>query len=1272
MTGEACFNEGFSIRGYVADVRKRDIEKCWPFHPQLFESRVKDCAKTVLPLLEVPTFNYWKYLADSENGNICQEGSEQRKDLSQDNITIDGEIKHVKPLHEIQNAEQFIDIMETPVLNAESPCLPREEERYVERVAKVLSGDMESEKILSGNKLNIYCETDEIVSNNSLKQLASKRAVIGANNCPAHLEKENPSCSAIICSTASSYGEKDPKFVNKETDKPLSGFSRLNILEKVPILQPAIARCLVERTVPGNQNQLFPRNDVEQVLSETLLTSQCTLTTVRNAQDLSTTQASAQMGTHGLLLNIKGNEFKKLREKRRQILREKSKHTRFLMADVINFPSKAIDCKIEYASKGNNCIKQGKSHSGAHFGFVQKNLVLKSPLESVTSQAEEIVNDKKNHSTADQYRLEKRENDIQQKIRTAYMLSNAPTHKLRKLKVKRKCHCETHSVCVHNKTVPDKSTSEFFSFPCEQIVTGKTNDNSMAHCSIEERENDIEHKKILDKDKWRSHNSVNPNLSKFKVQNDLFPDKTTPESFTSPFEQIMSDKTNDNNTIMYKQERQEKDIKQNKTLNKLMLSNIEMQGFRKLKVKRNHHCKARFGFVKHELVSDKSIPDSFTTSFAHTVDEKTTASNSVTPMVVEKENDFEQKKIPGNQRLSSAAKKSSMSLEAKRKHLYETHSDSVQNDCVPDKSIPEAFTSPFEHIGNGKTNDRSVGQDTLDKSENDIEQDEIFNKQRLLSSPTNNFRSFCCASPQKSIPGSFTPPFEEIVNEKTKGSAVHSKLGYRQNNIKQKKILEEKILSKMVMHNSRKLKAKRKYCSEEKSFSVSFTPPFEEVLNEKTNDSRAALYTHEKKQNGIEQEEIFNKKRLSKAATHNFRKFKVKSNCRRAIHSDFVQHEFDSDKLTPESLTSPFEEIVSDKTNISSTDPSAQEKRENEIKQKKIVDKPRLANAVIQELGVHDGDMQDCTAPDIAVSEPLDTKSEYRGGQRSILSMSSISIGTKRKWKKKLLENEFFSPDATESMKARQTQGTWWEQFPTARTVPVSGGFAVHPSGSSVTKQRPVIQPQAPSFGQGTMPGASKALSKGVCDRDKFVRRVNKPQETPTHRGSHNFGAITERDRMSPRELKDMEGYGVEQILEEMASKKGNCNSSKYRKRAAELPCCSNAQSGVTKSQKTQTHCGSHKCGAITEGDRMSPKELKDREGCSVEQILNIMASKKASRNSSNFRKRKAELPCSSNGQSKKKNIPTTSNIGREHQETKEPGRSNIAILALPAFHKTT
>jgi hypothetical protein len=49
----------FSIRGYVATIRKLDRNTCWPFPQHLLETRLKEAGNLALPLLEIPCYRWW-------------------------------------------------------------------------------------------------------------------------------------------------------------------------------------------------------------------------------------------------------------------------------------------------------------------------------------------------------------------------------------------------------------------------------------------------------------------------------------------------------------------------------------------------------------------------------------------------------------------------------------------------------------------------------------------------------------------------------------------------------------------------------------------------------------------------------------------------------------------------------------------------------------------------------------------------------------------------------------------------------------------------------------------------------------------------------------------------------------------------------------------------------------------------------------------------------------------------------------------------------------
>lgn len=51
--------ERFSIRGYVATIRKHDRNTSWPFSRHLLEIRLKEAGNLALPPLEIPKFRWW-------------------------------------------------------------------------------------------------------------------------------------------------------------------------------------------------------------------------------------------------------------------------------------------------------------------------------------------------------------------------------------------------------------------------------------------------------------------------------------------------------------------------------------------------------------------------------------------------------------------------------------------------------------------------------------------------------------------------------------------------------------------------------------------------------------------------------------------------------------------------------------------------------------------------------------------------------------------------------------------------------------------------------------------------------------------------------------------------------------------------------------------------------------------------------------------------------------------------------------------------------------
>ncbi|GLJ42949.1 hypothetical protein SUGI_0891270 [Cryptomeria japonica] len=114
---------------------------------------------------------------------------------------------------------------------------------------------------------------------------------------------------------------------------------------------------------------------------------------------------------------------------------------------------------------------------------------------------------------------------------------------------------------------------------------------------------------------------------------------------------------------------------------------------------------------------------------------------------------------------------------------------------------------------------------------------------------------------------------------------------------------------------------------------------------------------------------------------------------------------------------------------------------------------------------------------------------------------------------------------------------------------------------------------------------------------------------------------------------------------------------------------------GIISREGTQIHCSFQTCReenskryATRQGNKIASKE-QDMNGQGKEQISAKMLDRQG--DSSNYRKRALELPPGANGQQSQKKKPSAiSNIdqGPQKKEQVQSERSNIAILALPAF----
>eukprot|EP01018_Ginkgo_biloba_P039845 Gb_21618 [translate_table: standard] len=413
-------------RAYVAEVRKGDIKKCWPFHPQLFESRLKDGANAILPSLEVHTYKYWKCLDREDDDDPLN--AEQLIDASENNTALDGHGKVLPRLPEntqIYSADDF----QIPELEVKSNDILKKDRTTETEVAEYLSVATRSEKTCLENNVMNSCETDGIVEQNAMEQLSGKRILLdleGAITEASCSLKESLLCNATLGPRESELcfhknqrvcsGEKGYLFFDHAMDQVASELGRLNIVDKADILSQfsvtmhSVRRSgMFERTGNGNEIQITAKNHKEQVICETPATHKFNLTPGENVQkDYHITQVSRKVENDRVLPKIKETVTERPKEKRQS-------QKKRLMADLVALPSEQIMCN----EAESNCTVE----------YTEKNTI---------------------------FGIKRR------KIISKQGLSQAPAHNLRKIRVKRQCACGVHFGFMKDGNVPDKPLPESF------------------------------------------------------------------------------------------------------------------------------------------------------------------------------------------------------------------------------------------------------------------------------------------------------------------------------------------------------------------------------------------------------------------------------------------------------------------------------------------------------------------------------------------------------------------------------------------------------------------------------------------------------------------------------------------------------------------------------------------------------------------------------------------------------------------------------------------
>ncbi|KAH9296902.1 hypothetical protein KI387_028584, partial [Taxus chinensis] len=154
---------------------------------------------------------------------------------------------------------------------------------------------------------------------------------------------------------------------------------------------------------------------------------------------------------------------------------------------------------------------------------------------------------------------------------------------------------------------------------------------------------------------------------------------------------------------------------------------------------------------------------------------------------------------------------------------------------------------------------------------------------------------------------------------------------------------------------------------------------------------------------------------------------------------------------------------------------------------------------------------------------------------------------------------------------ASETQDKWRAQSLTfGSSVPVSGGFAVHSSGSSVANLKPVMLPHIPSFAKGARRRTSKMFLKDMFSQGNFVKRIISPSESCCEGKCKRF-ATTEGNKTNLKE-QNMEGHSPEKVSAKMISMQGD--SSKCRKRALKFPLSENGRQPQKKKSPARSNIG--------------------------------------------------------------------------------------------------
>ncbi|KAH9307376.1 hypothetical protein KI387_035287 [Taxus chinensis] len=150
QTGSSPF-EAFSIRNYVAGVRKVAIKKCWPFSPQFLETKLQKGVHNVLPPLEVLTCRYWgcaDCVESAVNDNPDKENQRNNAGTQLDAPQSDPAIQNAGNIftRKLEKGKKISDNMETSDVEDMPKDILKKDEAGQKEVTSHVSADIESEE----------------------------------------------------------------------------------------------------------------------------------------------------------------------------------------------------------------------------------------------------------------------------------------------------------------------------------------------------------------------------------------------------------------------------------------------------------------------------------------------------------------------------------------------------------------------------------------------------------------------------------------------------------------------------------------------------------------------------------------------------------------------------------------------------------------------------------------------------------------------------------------------------------------------------------------------------------------------------------------------------------------------------------------------------------------------------------------------------------------------------------------------------------------------